>query len=597
MNCLICGHKLAIFRKLSLGDFCCQEHRALFVKDQSDRGLARLMDSGGDPKTRAVGTRVFAQFFLDEVQASEAGPGFLSCDLISPERIVGPSPRRMPLPGLAPPQYAEFAKFVLPQPGLGNPVGFEVAGLSLRLPGKRQPTWNGNATHLRPAGLILPWSTGARAQTVFSLAPLAAAAWAQSGFCKPISAHCLPIGALPVSWPSIEGKLEVPVAAVGFAPAAISAVAPSASQPMQVRLATPLVARHRPMLELPVPARIEECPPEPIVSAPAARATIPAAPRKKSLFKTIFATNPRPVLTGRPRTRALDRDEHLGFDSAGLPMRPSSGDAWRAMLSGWTPSAAGVSGLFAVLFLFSALAIFLSAPSAMSYRAPSFKWGNLRNAIRNRAVLKVEDDFRAGLNGWSFPTGWAQDWSYDQAGFLRPGKLGFLDKSMKLVNYRLELMGQIERKSMGWAFRARDSKNYYVAKLTIAQPGPLPLVDLIHYPVLNGKEGAKVRVTLPFAVRNDTLYQVEMNVRGDAFRATVNGHVVDSWTDNSLRAGGVGFVSGQGEAARVRWIRVSDRDDVIGRVCSYLSARADQPSDDPVLLSASQYMLFRRPGQ
>jgi len=267
------------------------------------------------------------------------------------------------------------------------------------------------------------------------------------------------------------------------------------------------------------------------------------------------------------------------------------------MLSGWTPSAAGMSGLFAVLFLFSALAIFLSAPSAMSYRAPSFKWGNLRNAIRNRAVLKVEDDFRAGLNGWSFPMGWAQDWSYDQAGFLRPGKLGFLDKSMKLVNYRLELMGQIERKSMGWAFRARDSKNYYVAKLTIAQPGPLPLVDLIHYPVLNGKEGAKVRVTLPFAVRNDTLYQVEMNVRGDAFRATVNGHVVDSWTDNSLRAGGVGFVSGQGEAARVRWIRVSDRDDVIGRVCSYLSARADQPSDDPVLLSASHYTIFRRPGQ
>src|SRR2546430_6132689 len=167
---------------------------------------------------------------------------------------------------------------------------------------------------------------------------------------------------------------------------------------------------------------------------------------------------------------------------------------------------------------------------------------------------------------------------------------------MKLVNYRLELMGQIERKSMGWAFRAKGSKNYYVAKLTIAQPGPLPLVDLIHYAVLNGKEGPKVRVTLPFAVRNDTLYQVEMNVRGDAFRASVNGHVVDSWSDNSLRAGGVGFVSGQGEAARVRWIRVSDRDDVIGRVCSYLSARAAQSLDEDPVLSASYYMLFRRPG-
>jgi hypothetical protein len=251
--------------------------------------------------------------------------------------------------------------------------------------------------------------------------------------------------------------------------------------------------------------------------------------------------------------------------------------------------------LFAVLFLFSAITIFLSAPSTMSYRTPSFRWGNLRSAIRNRAVLMVEDDFRSGLNGWSFPAGKSQDWSYDQAGFLRPGKLGFLQDSMKLVNYRLELMGQIERKSLGWAFRAKDENNYYVAKLTISRPGPLPMVDLIHYPVTNGKEGAKIRVALPFAVRNDTLYSVEMNVRDNQFRASVNGHVVDSWSDTSLVAGGVGFVTAKGEASRVRWIRVSDRDDVLGRVCSFLSARSYQPSSEPVL-SASYYTILWHPG-
>src|SRR5438874_9323657 len=91
MKCLVCGHKLAIFRKLSLGDFCCQEHRALFIKEQSDRGLARLMDSNGESKTRTVGTtRVFAQFFLDEVPASEGGPGCQGHGLLTPERIVGP---------------------------------------------------------------------------------------------------------------------------------------------------------------------------------------------------------------------------------------------------------------------------------------------------------------------------------------------------------------------------------------------------------------------------------------------------------------------------------------------------------------------------
>jgi len=265
------------------------------------------------------------------------------------------------------------------------------------------------------------------------------------------------------------------------------------------------------------------------------------------------------------------------------------------LLAAWSPSAAGVSSLFAVLFLFSAITIFLSAPSTMSYRTPSFRWGNLRSAIRNRAVLMVEDDFRSGLNGWSFPAGKSQDWSYDQAGFLRPGKLGFLQDSMKLTNYRLELMGQIERKSLGWAFRAKDENNYYVAKLTISRPGPLPMVDLIHYPVMNGREGAKIRVALPFAVRNDTLYKVEMSVRDNQFRASVNGHVVDSWSDTNLVAGGVGFVTGKGEASRVRWIRVSDRDDVLGRVCSFLSARSYQPSSEPVLI-ASYYTILWHPG-
>ena len=265
------------------------------------------------------------------------------------------------------------------------------------------------------------------------------------------------------------------------------------------------------------------------------------------------------------------------------------------MFAGLTPSAAAASGVFAVLFLFSAIGIFFFAPSALSDRSPSFRWGNLRSAIRDRAVLKLEDDFTAGLTRWIGPAGWSTDWSYDQAGFLRPGKLGFLEQSMKLKNYRMEFMGQIERKSLGWTFRAIDDRNYYVAKLTIAKPGPLPLVDLIHYPVTDGKEGPRVRVNLPFSVRNDTLYQIEMNVKGDTFRASVNGHVVDSWTDKVLRAGGVGFFSGQGEASRVRWIRVSDKDDVIGRVCSYLSARAERYSGDQTL-SASYYTLLRHPG-
>src|SRR6266478_5773585 len=539
MNCLVCGHKLAIFRKLSLGDFCSQEHRALFIREQSDRGLARLMETNGETRSRASGTRVYAQFLLDELPASQAGPGSLGYGPLAPIVSLAPEAPPMSFARLAPARHTEYIE---PRPGSTAPLGYGMAGLSLRLPGAGSLVWsNGSSnTHLRPAGLILPWSTGAASHSVFSLAPLAAAAWAQSGFCKPIAAHNRPLGAVQFAWPNPGASLELPSSAIETAPAAIVPLAARASQSMRVRLATPLL-RQKPKLELTMPGPAAE-------TEPAAIPTLSA--RRNNPLSNLFKPRPRPPVTTRSRTR-LDRDEVFSYNEPVQPRRSSPQGPWMSMLAAWSPSAAGVSSLFAVLFLFSAATIFLSAPSTMSYRTPSFRWGNLRSAIRNRAVLMVEDDFRSGLNGWSFPSGKSQDWSYDQAGFLRPGKLGFLQDSMKLTNYRLELMGQIERKSLGWAFRAKDENNYYVAKLTVARPGPLPMVDLIRYAVTDGKEGSKVKVRLPFSVRNDTLYQVEMNVHGDQFRASVNGHVVDSWSDKRLVAGGVGFVSGPGEASRV----------------------------------------------
>jgi hypothetical protein len=320
----------------------------------------------------------------------------------------------------------------------------------------------------------------------------------------------------------------------------------------------------------------------------------PVPPKNAGVFAPAARARVAPVKAPRVKVPRRDLPTASVYDEPRVKP-PSSGEAWRAMFSGLS-LAALAPAMLAILFLFSAGAIFLSAPAGLSERSPSFRWDNLRSAIRSRAALRFEDDFRAGLSHWSGPSGWSLDWSYDQAGFLRPGRLGFLQQTMSLKNYRLELMGQIERKSLGWMFRAKDENNYYVAKLTVTRPGPLPLVDLVHYPVMGGIEGVKQHVTLPFSVRNDTLYQVEMNVKGDQYRASVNGHVVDSWTDGRLLAGGVGFISGQGEASRVRWIRVSDRDDLLGAICSYLSARYERPLGAPVLSAAANFAIFSRPG-
>ena len=94
---------------------------------------------------------------------------------------------------------------------------------------------------------------------MFSLAPLAAAAWAQSGFSKPIAAQTRLLGPMQFSWPTIEGRLELPSRALAVAPAALPASAPAtATQPMRVRLIPPVASKPRPKLELTsqAPARI-----------------------------------------------------------------------------------------------------------------------------------------------------------------------------------------------------------------------------------------------------------------------------------------------------------------------------------------------------
>jgi len=601
MTCLLCGHKLAIFRRLSLGDFCCQEHRALFLREQSDQGLARLIESKGEsrvqaesriqapppttsqPLSRSVATRVYARFLDDELKARSNGGSYVSHGPLAQSRVINPEAPQKSFSRLA---AALPVDFNASASGSMAAVGHDITALRMRLPAALTPVWNGGEhTLLAPAGLILPWSSKAGSHNSFSLSTLVAAAWAQSGNSKPVGGRPGPAGSIHFAWPANQNRIELmpPTGVTTPAAAAFAPVATPEIKPMQVRMTLPSVAPHRQQLAMPAPASTGDS-----GDGLATKAKQP----KRRFLAALFAPSSRPAKV-RPRPRNAYREEVFSYNEP-APTVPPTSAGWQAMFAGLTPSAAAASSVFAVLFLFSAIGIYVFAPAALSDRSPSFRWSNLRSAIRDRAVLRLEDDFTTGLNRWIGPAGWSRDWSYDQAGFLRPGKLGFLEQSMKLKNYRMEFMGQIERKSLGWTFRALDDRNYYVAKLTIAKPGPLPLVDLIHYPVTDGKEGPRVRVTLPFSVRNDTLYQIEMNIKGDTFRASVNGHVVDSWTDKVLRAGGVGFFSGQGEASRVRWIRVSDKDDVIGRVCSYLSARAEFHSGET--LSASYYTLLRHPG-
>ncbi len=143
-------------------------------------------------------------------------------------------------------------------------------------------------------------------------------------------------------------------------------------------------------------------------------------------------------------------------------------------------------------------------------------------------------------------SGWITDWGAEP-GVRREHDISVLRPSLNLSDYRIEFQAQIENKALGWVFRARDGKNYYVGKLEIVTPGLEPIIAVVHYPVLNGEAQQRSQVPLPMKVRLDTVYKIRFDALGDHFTTWVQDQKVDDWTDDRLKAGGVGLFNDRGE--------------------------------------------------
>jgi hypothetical protein len=142
--------------------------------------------------------------------------------------------------------------------------------------------------------------------------------------------------------------------------------------------------------------------------------------------------------------------------------------------------------------------------------------------------------------------------------------------------------------------RAQDEQNYYAIKLRIVEPGPRPRITMVRYPVVGGHAGPHVEVPVRSIVSNNIPYRVRADVRGNSFKASVEGQLVDTWSDDRLRAGGVGFFSEEGEKARVYWVRVAHNTDLLGRICALLSGTSMTAM---VLFNASRGLRRRRTRQ
>ena len=214
------------------------------------------------------------------------------------------------------------------------------------------------------------------------------------------------------------------------------------------------------------------------------------------------------------------------------------------------------------------------APSALSHPVA---W--VRNAAAKRATVQVADSFENGMAEWGAKgKSLVSGWSRSTDGYVRPGQLALFQPTVRYTDYRMEFFGQIEDRSMSWVVRGKDTKNYYAMKFNVVSPGLRPILSMTHYPVVGGKQGHKVETPLSVMVQNNMPYHVSVQVKGSHYTASIEGQEVDSWSDDTLLAGGVGFFSEAGARARIYWMKVSKNDDWFGRLCSRI-AGDDGPRD------------------
>jgi len=154
----------------------------------------------------------------------------------------------------------------------------------------------------------------------------------------------------------------------------------------------------------------------------------------------------------------------------------------------------------------------------------------------------------------------------------------------------MDFFGQIENRSMSWVLRGKDDRNYYAMKVGIMEAGLRPVVAMTHYSVVRGVPGRKVQTPLSVMVQNGIPFHISVEVKGNTYTVSIEGQPVDSWSDDSLAAGGVGFFSESGARARIYWMKVSRNDDWLGWLCGHI-ATSGRPQEVAWLRSPVSFEL------
>jgi len=199
--------------------------------------------------------------------------------------------------------------------------------------------------------------------------------------------------------------------------------------------------------------------------------------------------------------------------------------------------------------------------------------------VRTSAPVTLQHDFSKGLVDWSTIAvkGTSniddpRDWIGGSKSALNHAEsLHLWKRSASLQNYQMEFMGQMQRSSLSWAFRASDGQNYYATKLVMTKPGPLPNAALVRYAVVDGREWDRVKLPLPLTLERGVNYNIRVTVQDDRFITYLNDQAISNWSDQRLRRGGVGFFEDADDPQKVAWVSLSERDSFLGRMLAHFS--------------------------
>ena len=197
------------------------------------------------------------------------------------------------------------------------------------------------------------------------------------------------------------------------------------------------------------------------------------------------------------------------------------------------------------------------------------------DVIRSSAPVTLHQDLHSGFGDWA--TLALHDTVDDPRKSLsapdvsKLGSLRLWTKSVDLQNYQMEFQGQVEKRSLSWAFRASDQNNYYATKLVITKPGPSPNASLLRFVMMNGHEFDPITEAIPVTLEKGKNYRVRVSVEDDRFLTYLDGQVIGSWTDKRLHRGGVGFFVDDQDPQQVAWVSVSERDSFLGRMLAHFS--------------------------